>query len=107
MIKYLTQDIVFAGTRGKAVQVKHCFLALGLHSLSNGKKMVDFIYKFVHCILFTQTCDMEIAQAEVFPQAAEETTQVLLMPKSSHNSIFTHFWVDNFGVQIEKMDGGG
>ena len=58
----VTQDIIFAVTRGKVMQRKHFLLALGVHSLTGSRKIIDIVHKLGHCICYNLMSDIETDQ---------------------------------------------
>ena len=107
LTKSLSQDVVFAVTRGRAFQVKHFLLALGLHNLTGSRKVIDIVHKFGHCLNYNSTCEIETAQAEVAQENLQKGTFLPVQPVSEDKFVFSHFWVDNFDVLIDKQVGGG
>ena len=101
------QDLVNGVTRGKVMQQKHFWSALGLHNLTGTRKIIDIIHKLGHCICYNTTCEIETAQAECAIEASKEVNLLPLKPVSNEETVFTHYWVDNFDVIVEKMGGGG
>jgi len=107
VIKSLAQDFVFSVTKGKVLQQKHLNLGLGLHNLSGSKKIVDIVNGFGHCIPYKLVCEIEAGQADIALQSLNKTSILPLKPAGPDASVFTHFWVDNFDVKVEKTTGGG
>jgi len=60
----IAQDIVSSITKKSTLQLKHVLLALGLHTLTGSRKVVDLVHKFGHCMSYNLTCEVETAQAE-------------------------------------------
>jgi len=48
--------------------LKYFLLALGLHSLTGSRKVIDIVNKFGHCLNYNLVCEMETAQAEMAQQ---------------------------------------
>ena len=65
LVDSFAQDIVYAVTKRTVLQLKHFLLALGLHTLTGSRKVVDLVNKFGHCMSYDLTCEMETAQADV------------------------------------------
>lgn len=107
MAESFAQDIVFAVTRGEVLQLKHYLLALGLHSLTGSRKVIDIINKFGHCLNYNLVCEIETAQAEMAQKQSLNGVALPLQPQSPDNFVYTHFWVDNFDVLVDKQFGGG
>ena len=40
-------------------------------------------------------------------EAAKQSSMLKLKPASSAETVFTYYWVDNFDVKIERMEGRG
>ena len=56
---------------------------------------------------YNLTREIETAQAESSLLAATQTTLISLVSATPGNTVFTHFWADNFDKNIERMVGGG
>ena len=56
---------------------------------------------------YNLTSKTETAQAKFFLLAAIQTTLLPLIPATPSNTVFTHFWANNFDVNIERMVGRG
>ena len=106
IIESLSQDVVFNVMRGKVMQQKHFILALGLHGLSASRKIIDIVHKMGHCLNYNTTCEIETAYAEVAQQNAKNECILPLQPQSTE-TVFTHFWVDNFDVLVDRQAGDG
>ena len=106
VIESLGQDIIFAVLKGKVLQRKQFLLALGLHSLTGGTKVIDIIHKLGHCMSYNLTSEIETAQTKSSLLAATQTTLLPLGPATPSNTVFTHFWADNINMNIEIMVGG-
>ena len=50
LIEPYAADIIHSVTRGNAITAKHFLLALGLHSLTRQKKVIEIVNKLGHCI---------------------------------------------------------
>ena len=64
VIESLAQDIAFAVMKGKVLQRKQFILALGLHSFTGGRKVIDITHKLGHCMSYNLTSKIESAQVE-------------------------------------------
>ena len=107
VIESSAQNIAFAVMKGKVLQRKQLLLALGLHSLTGGRKVIDIIHKLCHCMSYNLTSKTETAQAKFFLLAATQTTLLPLIPATPSNTVFTYFWANNFDMNIERMVGRG
>ena len=59
----LAADIIFSVTRGKLLTLKHFDLAMGLHSITGSRKVIDILNKLRNCIDYNTTCEIETSQA--------------------------------------------
>ena len=53
-----------------------------------------------------RTCEIETAFAEVAQESANNESMLPLQPKTPEDIVFTHFWVDNLDVLVDKQVGG-
>ena len=107
LIDSYAADLIHGATRGKIITAKHFLLALGLHSQTGQKKVVEINHKLGHCISYPLTCEIETAQARVTQLMAESSSILPLKPNYKGDKIITYFRVDNFDVNIERQTGGG
>ena len=107
LVESYANDIVHGVTRGKVMQKKHFTLGLGLHNLSGSRKLVDIVHKLGHCVSYNLVCEIETAQAESMLKTSKEGLFLPVKPKSPLDNVFTHYWVDNFDVTIDRINGGG
>ena len=54
-------DIIHSVTGVNAITVKHFLLALGLHSLTGEKKVIEIVNNLGHCISYPLTCEIKTA----------------------------------------------
>jgi hypothetical protein len=107
LIDSYAADLIHGVTRGEIITAKHFLLALGLHSQTGQKKVVEINHKLGHCISYSLTCEIETAQARVAQIMADSSSILPLKPNHDEDRIITYFWVDNFDVNIERQSGGG
>ena len=107
IVDSLSQDLVYNVLGRKVLQPKHFFLGLGLHSLTASRKVIDMIHKFGHCVNYNLACEVETAYAEVAQEKGKGELTLPLQPLTPENMVFTHFWVDNFDMFVDKQGGGG
>ena len=100
-------DLIHGVTRGDVVTSKHFLLALGLHSLTGQRKVVEINHNLGHCISYSLTCEIETAQARAAQVKAERTSLLPLKPKNEGDTVVTYFWVDNFDCNVDTQKGGG
>ena len=82
-------------------------MGLGLHSLTGSRKVIDIIHKLGHSISYNTVCEIETAQAECGLVASKSLNVLALQPTLPDQTVFTHFWVDNFDLKIDRIGGGG
>ena len=107
IVDCLSQDIVFNVLNRQVPLKKHFLLGLGLHSLTGSRELIDILSKFGSCISYNYVCDVETAYAEVAQEKAKLGFTLPIQPILRELAIFSHFWVDNFDVLIDKQSGGG
>ena len=107
IVSSFAQDITGAVTRGKQIQNKQILLGLGLHSLTGSRKVIDIIHKLGHSISYNTVCEIETAQAECALVASKSLNVLALQPTLPDQTMFTHFWVENFDLKIDQIGGGG
>ena len=54
-------DIIHSVTGVNAITAKHFLLALGLHSLTGEKKVIEIVNNLGHCISYPLTCEIKTA----------------------------------------------
>ena len=57
-------------------------------------------------MFYNLSSEVATAQAESSSLAATKTTLLPPVPGTPSNTVFTHFWADNFYMNIERMVGG-
>ena len=92
--------------KGKVLQRKQFDLALGLHSLTGGRKLIDIIHKLGHCMSYNLTSKIKTSQTESSLLAGTQTTLLPIVPATPSSTVFTRFWADNFDMNTERMVGG-
>ena len=107
LVDSFAQDITGAVTRGKQIQCKQFLLGQGLHNLTGSRKVIDFLHKLGHSIYYNTVCEIETAQAECALEASKAANILALKPTLPDQNVFTHFWVDNFDLKVDRIGGGG
>ena len=106
LISSVTQDIVFAVSRRKVMQRKHLLVALGRHSFTGSRKIIDIVHKLGHCISYNLMSDTEGAQANCFFRSSKKV-EILPVNLSSKNDVVRpFFWADNYNTIVERVGGG-
>ena len=82
-------------------------MGLGLHSLTGSRQLIEVLFKFGSCVSYDYICDVETAYAEAAQEKAKLGFTLPIQPILRELAIFSHFWVDNFDVLIDKQSGGG
>ena len=100
-------DLIHGVKRGGVITAKHFLLALGLHSLTGQKKVVQISHNLGHCINYSLTCEIERAQARTAQLKAEKTSILPLKPSNTGDTVMTYFWVDNFDCTVDTQKCGG
>ena len=88
------------------MQRKHFLLGQSLHNLTGSRKLVGIVQKLGHCTSYNTVCEIETAQVKFVLEAAKRSNILKLRPLIKE-TVFTYFWVDNFDIKIERMEGGG
>lgn len=107
VVDSLAQDIVYNVLKRKVPLKKHFLLGLGIHSLTGSRQLIDILFKLGSCVSYDYVCDVETAYAEVSQEKAKYGCMLPIQPIHPELVIFSHFWVDNFDVLIDKQSGGG
>ena len=102
LISSVTQDIIFAVTRGKVMQRKHFLLALGVHSLTGSRKIIDIVHKLEHCICYNLMSDIETDQANCSLSSSKKGDILPVQPSSKNDVVPTFFWADNFDTIVKS-----
>ena len=69
--------------------------------------MIEIINKLGHCISFPLVCDIETGIAQSVQVQSTQTSILPVKPSNEKETIVTTFWVDNFDVIIDSINGGG
>ena len=86
------------------MQQKHFLLDQSLHNLTGSRKVIDIVHKLGHCTSCNTVCEIETAHAECALEVAKRPN--IFKPRPSiKETVFTFFWVDNFYVKVERMEG--
>ena len=107
IVDCLSQDIVYDVLNRRVPLKKHFLLGLGLHSLTGSRELIEILSKFGSCVSYNYVCDVETAYAEVAQEKAKLGFTLPIQPIIRELAIFSHFWVDNFDVLVDKQSGGG
>ena len=107
LVNSFTQDMTSAVSRGKKIQYKQLILGQGLHNLTGSRKVINILHKLGHCISYNTVCEIETAQAECALEAPKSNNILALKPILLDQTVFTHFWVDNFDIKVDRIGGGG
>ena len=107
LVNSFAQDITSAVSRGKKIQYKQLILGQGLHNLTGSRKVVDILHKLGHCIPYNTVCETETAQAEYALEASKLNNILALKPILPDQTVFTHFWVVNFDIKVDRIGGRG
>ena len=107
LVNSFTQDMTSAVSRGKKIQYKQLILGQGLHNLTGSRKVINILHKLGHCISYNTVCEIETAQAECALEAPKSNNILALKPILPDQTVFTHFWVDNFDIKVDRIGGGG
>ena len=107
VIETLAAHIIFSVTRDKLLTLKHFALAMGLHSITGSRQVIDIFNKLGHCIDYNTTCEIETSQAGKAQKLANISSTLPLLPSVDNDTLDTYFWVDNFYHIAEKVAGSG
>ena len=100
----LASDMIYAVSQGKCITKKRYLLALGLHSMTGQRHVIDIVNRLDHCINYNTTCESETALAKKARIDAETSSCLQVIPTTS-KFLLTVFWVDNFDVKVERQSG--
>ena len=107
LIDSFRADFVHGVSCGQTVTAKHFLVGLGLHNITGQKKPVEVLNHLGHSISYNSVCSIETAQAQKAQILANQNQALPLKPAMPGDTILTHFWVDNFDMNTEKMGGSG
>ena len=107
LITSFSADMIHAVTHGKVLTDKHFLLGLGIHNITGQKKTVLILKRLGHCVNYNKVCEIETAQAEVAQAVALNECTLLIRPSNSEDVVLTHFWADNFDMDVETPHGKG
>ena len=94
LIDSYSADLIHGVTKGDVITAKHFLLALGLHSQTGQKKVVEINNKLGHCISYPLTCEIETAQARTAQILADSSSILPLKPQNEGDTVLTYFWVE-------------
>ena len=103
----LSQDLIFAITKGTFLTFKHTALGLGLHNMVGQKIPIVILSHLGQCIMYHTVREIETAQAELSEQFSKNDMTLPIQPKDSGSYAPTIFWWDNFDRFIDTGTGGG
>ena len=107
LVNSLARDITSAVSRDKKIQYKPLILGQGLHNLIGSRKIIDILHTLGHCISYNTVCETETAQTECALEASKSNNILALKPILPDETVFTHFWVDNFDIKVDRIGGRG
>ena len=107
LIYSYSADLIHGVTRGKVITAKHFLLALGLHSQTGQKSVIEINNKLGHCLSYSLTCEIESAQTRAAQAMADNKSLFPVKHQNEVKGVLTYFWFDNFDVIVEKQTGGG
>ena len=107
LIESYTSDFIHGVTCGKFITTKHFVLGLGLHNITGQRLPIQILHRLGHCIDSNFAYEIETAQAETAQMLATESGALPLKPASRTETVLTHFWVDNFDMNLETQTGKG
>ena len=64
LIDSFSADLISSVTNGSILTAKHYLLAVGLHSITGMRQIIQIFHKMGHCMSYAKTCDVESAMTE-------------------------------------------
>lgn len=101
----ISQDLIYAYSKGKFLTQKHTLLGIGLHNMTGKKNVVSILARLGHSISYDQTRLIETAQAELAQEMTDMGCSLPLTPSSAGGTVPTYFWWDNFDCMKENNEG--
>ena len=105
LLDSFSEYLISSVTNGSVLTTKHYLLAVGLHSITGMKQIIQILHKMGHCMSYTKTGEVETAMAESTLARAKRPSILPLLPMG-HETVLTHFWADNFDHKVEKQQEG-
>ena len=103
LIDSFSADLVISVTNGSVLTTKHYLLAVGLHSITGMKQIIQILHKMGNCMSYTKTCEVETAMAE---STLAKRSNILPLLPIGHETVLTYFWADNFDYKVETQQAG-
>ena len=82
-------------------------MALGLHSLTGSRIIIDIVRNLGQCISYNLMSDIETAQANCSLCSSKKGDILPVQPSSKNDVVPTFFWADNFDTIVERVGGVG
>ena len=105
LIKSFAADMISNVSNGSILTAKHFLLAVGLHSITGMKQIIQILHKMGHCMSCSNTCEIETAMAESTLARIKQSNILPLLP-IGQETVLTYFWADNFDQKVESQQGG-
>lgn len=100
IVACISQVIVFNVLGWITALQKHFPLGLGLHCLVGSRKVIDILHRFGHCVNHNYMCYILRWSCT---KECKGGFHLTIQSKCPNKTIFTHFWVDNFGVVVGRQ----
>ena len=75
-----SEYLISSVTNGSVLTAKHYLLAVGLHSITGMKQIIQILHKMGHCMSYTKTSEVETAMAEGTLARAKRPSILPLLP---------------------------
>lgn len=102
----ISQDIVYAVSKGKKLTPKHIGIGMALHQATRSKALVELVHHAGHCISYDQVrrLNTTLAQESLDRRSANDNVPV---PSNLTAGKFFQFAADNIDLIEETLDGMG
>ena len=101
-VESLSQDFVYAVSRGDFLTEKHVVLGTGLYSLTGHKMPIKLLGRLGHSCTYDKVHLIETVQAELIQHLRSLQHPLPLAPASDTGKVLTYFWWDNFDIRKDN-----
>jgi hypothetical protein len=103
LVQFVSDDVVYAISRGRTKPEKHISLALGLKSMTGSRRVLEILNRFGHCVSYHTVETTETQMATDISNRNQATPHVMITKPQLCSSLA---W-DNYDECTETLSGRG